>query len=206
MLRVYIGNNVKRDAYSIDENTTLRAALEQAGIDYTIGMTSLDGSTLAPGDLDKTFADFGVAEKCYLLNVVKADNAAAIKIAGSACVIESAHTVDEIKQLERFRPNALKLTEDVNGKKEETFCVGVTSKGTGSVGQYGVSFAPTPSASGKAIVTLMIPEGVTDAKKWAADTVSVAIIKLNKVEKQFASALTEVKDEQKAVNDAITVM
>ena len=35
-----------------------------------------DSLTLSPGDLDKTFADFGIAEKCYLLNVVKADNAA----------------------------------------------------------------------------------------------------------------------------------
>jgi hypothetical protein len=39
-------------------------------------MMNLDGSPLHPGDLDKTFADFGIAEKCYLLNVVKADNVA----------------------------------------------------------------------------------------------------------------------------------
>jgi hypothetical protein len=55
---------------------TLREALEMAEIDYTAGIMNLDGSTLNPGDLDKTFADFGIREKCYLLNVVKADNAA----------------------------------------------------------------------------------------------------------------------------------
>lgn len=75
MIKVTMGNNVKRSSEIIDENTTLRDALESAGIDYTIGMMNLDGSTLSPGDLDKTFAEFGITDKCYLLNVVKADNA-----------------------------------------------------------------------------------------------------------------------------------
>ena len=75
MIKVTMGNNVKRTSEVLDENTTLREALEDAGIDYTTGMMNLDGSTLGPGDLDKTFADFGITEKCYLLNVVKADNA-----------------------------------------------------------------------------------------------------------------------------------
>jgi hypothetical protein len=75
MIKVTIGNNVKRKTEIIDANTTLRVALEDADIDYSRGMMNLDGSSLSPGDLDKTFADFGIAEKCFLLNVVKADNA-----------------------------------------------------------------------------------------------------------------------------------
>lgn len=75
MIKVTMGNNVKRESQIIDENTTLRTALEDAGIDYTTGVMHLDGASLGPGDLDKTFKDFGIAEKCFLLNVVKADNA-----------------------------------------------------------------------------------------------------------------------------------
>ena len=75
MIKVTMGNNVKRSSEILDENTTLREALEDAGIDYTIGIMNLDGSTLSPGDLDCTFADFGIKDKCYLLNVIKADNA-----------------------------------------------------------------------------------------------------------------------------------
>ncbi len=75
MIKVTIGNNVKRESIIIDENTTLRKTLEDNGIDYTTGIMHLDGSSLNPGALDKTFADFGIKEKCYLLNVVKADNA-----------------------------------------------------------------------------------------------------------------------------------
>jgi hypothetical protein len=76
MIKVIMGNNVKRKTEVLDETTTLREALEDAEINYTSGSMNLDGSTLSPGDLDKTFADFGIKEKCFLLNVVKADNAA----------------------------------------------------------------------------------------------------------------------------------
>ena len=206
MIKVTIGNNLSRESVIIDENTTLRAALESKGIDYTVGMTSLDGSTLNAGDLDKSFADFGITEKCYLLNVVKADNAASIKVAGSACVIESAHTPAEIKLLEKFRPRSLCLYEGESGKKEEVFRVGTANKGTGSINAYGATFGLQTSNAGKATITLMIPEGTTDPKKWAADTVGVSIINLNKVEAQFEAALAEVQAEQEAVNNTITVM
>lgn len=75
MIQVTLGNNLKRNAVIIDENTSLKAALEANNIDYTRGMMHLDGSPLQAGELDKTFAEFGIKEKCYLLNVVKADNA-----------------------------------------------------------------------------------------------------------------------------------
>lgn len=76
MIKVTLGNNVNRTSVIIDENTTLRTALEDNGVDYTShGTLHLDGATLAPGDLDKTFAQLGISEKCYLLQVVKADNA-----------------------------------------------------------------------------------------------------------------------------------
>ena len=80
MIRCTIGNNLKKNNYNLDPNTTLRAALEEAGIDYASGMMTLDGSSLVPGDLNKTFAELGYTgdpghDRCYLLNVVKADNA-----------------------------------------------------------------------------------------------------------------------------------
>ena len=75
MIKVTVGNNVKRESVIIDESTTLRSCQEANGVDYTCGVMHLDGSSLNPGDLDKTFAQFGITEKCFLLNVVKADNA-----------------------------------------------------------------------------------------------------------------------------------
>lgn len=75
MIKVTVGNNVKRESVIVDGNTTLRTVLEDNGIDYTSGTMHLDGSSLKPGEIDKTFTDLGITDKCYLLNVVKADNA-----------------------------------------------------------------------------------------------------------------------------------
>lgn len=75
MIKVTVGNNVKRKIEIVEPCATLRDVLHMAEIDYTVGMMNLDGVTLSTSDLDKTFAHFGVTEKCYLLNVVKADNA-----------------------------------------------------------------------------------------------------------------------------------
>ena len=75
MIKVTVGNNVRRNSVIVDEKTTLRSVLEDNDIDYTKGTMHLDGSTLQPGDMDKTFEEMGIKEKTFLLNVVKADNA-----------------------------------------------------------------------------------------------------------------------------------
>lgn len=75
MIKVICGNNLNKNTVLVSEDTTLRSVLEENEIDYTRGQMNLDGYALQPGDLDKTFKDMGVSSKCYLLNVVKADNA-----------------------------------------------------------------------------------------------------------------------------------
>ena len=76
MVQVIVGNNVKRNTVVVSPETTLRTVLEENNIDYARGVMHLDGASLNPGDLDKSFAALGITEKCYLLNVGKADNAA----------------------------------------------------------------------------------------------------------------------------------
>lgn len=76
MIKVSVISNAVRNSDMFDPATTTpRAVLEHFGVDYTRGVTSLDGSPLGPGDMDKTFAQIGITEKCHLTNVVKADNA-----------------------------------------------------------------------------------------------------------------------------------
>lgn len=75
VVRVTVGNNVQKETKDVPSTETLRTTLENAGIDYTRGMTTIDGSTLKAGDMDKTYAELGIAGRTFLLNVVKADNA-----------------------------------------------------------------------------------------------------------------------------------
>lgn len=129
---------------------------------------------------------------------------AKILIAGSALVIKSGYSLDEIKTLEKYRPKALTIFEEDG--KTELFKVG-TTKGDGSIGTFGASFGRSSADDDKkATITINIPADVTDAKKYAEDTVGVAIVYLNKVEDQIPDALASVDEERAKVRENIVAL
>ena len=75
MINVTFGTNLTRSSELVNPNTTIRAFCEDNIPNYANVTMTLDGSALRPGDIDKTFADFGITERCYLLSIVKQDNA-----------------------------------------------------------------------------------------------------------------------------------
>lgn len=75
MVKVTVGTNMDRQTVIVDASTTLREVLEDAGVEYARGGLHLDGVSLIPGDIDKSFEQFGITDKCYLLQVTKTDNA-----------------------------------------------------------------------------------------------------------------------------------
>lgn len=75
MFELIIGTNTSRNKVICDLNSTLREALEAADIDYSVGSIHLDGASLQPGDIDRTFADMGITTTARLVQVVKGDAA-----------------------------------------------------------------------------------------------------------------------------------
>ena len=210
MIKVNVGNNINRKNVFVEEASTLREVLEANGVDYARYPVSLDGATLQPGDLNKSFVEMGFdgtpgKDSCFLLAVAKADNAAKVKIAGGAAVVVSDYTLDEIKKIQKFAPEAMGLYKGEGAHKEEVFHV-ATGKGNGSINQYGASYGTPPNADGKATITLIMPEGTADPKKWAAEYIGKAIIDLSKVEEGFADALTAAAAQDAQVNECIEVL
>jgi hypothetical protein len=74
MIQVLVGNSTERQTVIIEPTQKLKKTLDDQRIDYSTSQIYLDGSTLKPGDLDKTFADFSISEKCMLIAVVKQNN------------------------------------------------------------------------------------------------------------------------------------
>lgn len=201
MIKVTVGNNLSRKSVIVPETSTLREILEANEVNYNTGMTSLDGATLAPGDIDKTFADFGVTEKCYLLNVVKADNAANISILGEAAVLISMFQMENLKTILKYKPSALVIQDEET--KEETFRVNIAKAGAGTMNRYGISFSPTPDKNGWAQVTVSLPEEHGDPKDYIEDTYGETILNLKKLENKMFSILGEIEVARKAVRDSI---
>lgn len=80
MIRIQIRSNLEKFDNIVDENTTVRRAFEEQGIDFSRGTISIDGATLGAGEINKTFADLGYDgtpgnDRCYVACITKQDNA-----------------------------------------------------------------------------------------------------------------------------------
>lgn len=130
---------------------------------------------------------------------------AKIVIAGDAVVVTSTLKLEDIKTIEKYRPNDLVLKGGEDGK-EPIFRLGTTT-GVGSINSVGASFGREASdGSGLACIT-MVKNGVpTDqVKEWAADTLGSAIINLNALEAKLPAVLDAIAAEKAAVMENITV-
>ena len=205
MLKVTVSNNVKRNSVIVSSDTTLRQVLETNEIDYTRGLVNLDGAPLMAGDLDKTFADFGIAEKCFLSAIVKTDNAASIAVVGQAAVITSELTLDNIALVAKYRPNALFLKGGEDGK-EVIFVIGTTSNPRGSINNVGAEFGGTAhDGTGRATITFDLPKYDGDVKEAVAEYVGASILNINKLEAQLPDVIKEIVAEKANIISNINV-
>jgi len=131
---------------------------------------------------------------------------ASITICGDAVVIKSAETLDNLKLLQKYKPEALCLMdEDGNA----VFKVGVASREAGGqLNNFGASFASvTRDADGLATIT-MISSGSQSGAELVSDVsdkFGPAIIKLSRVEEQFASAIEQIAKDKAEVLEHITL-
>ena len=76
MIKVTIGTNTDRQTIMAAPDRTIKSLFEEANVDYTKGTPHLDGTALKTGEINKTLAELGVTEKCFIISVTKVDNAA----------------------------------------------------------------------------------------------------------------------------------
>lgn len=208
--KISVSNGTDGAELTVDSSRTLRSILEEAGLNYSRGLIQYNGSILNTAQLDDTIEDVTANpdQKQILRVTVKAENAAdeaTALITGSAMIITSTATPEQIKMLKKYRPSALKLYEGEGAAKKEVFMVDIQSNEPGVISKYGAVFSTRTDKNGKATITMDIPTDVEDVKEWAADTLGVAILLLRKLEKQFAPMLDDVKAEKDAVAAAIVV-
>ena len=132
---------------------------------------------------------------------------AKIHVAGRAVVITSAFKLEELKLIQKYRPNALNLMGGENGK-EVIFTVAV-DKEDGSINEYGAVFnSESYDAAKLATLTMMMSNDVAADKlnDYIADAVGGAIINLNKLEATLGAVLTEIAAEKQAVIDSISIV
>lgn len=131
---------------------------------------------------------------------------ARITIAGDAVVVTSALKLEDIKTIEKYRPNELILKGGEDGK-EPIFAIGTTS-GCGNINEVGASFGRESHDDDKlAAITMCTGTDVEgDIKEWVADHIGGAVIKLNRLEEKLPAVLAEIEEERATVISGITVV
>jgi hypothetical protein len=127
---------------------------------------------------------------------------AKITVVGDVYVITSGKKLEDIKLVERYRPNALKIfDEDGN----EVFVV--NTNGDGYIGKFGVTFAQEARDGSKAaVITMPIPKNVQDAKRYAVNELGAPLMNLNKIEAGLDAVIAEIRNEITVIENSIEVM
>lgn len=129
-----------------------------------------------------------------------------IRILGTTMMVSTEVTLDQLKELEVRKPEALKLVEETDGKKRELFRV---NTGTDAFfGRLGATFTGITNNEPKvAMLTIDIagkPENI-GVKEYVADKYGAAILNLQKVEAQFKPALDTVAAERASLAGMIEI-
>lgn len=125
------------------------------------------------------------------------------KIFGEAIVITSTLKLDELKSVSKYYNEKLNLYGGEDGK-ELLFGIRVAPSGMGVLSADGAFFAPTSRVEGGyATITMTVPSGVEDAKKWMVDTHGGALMHLAELEKKLPDVIAKIVADEKAVAESI---
>jgi len=205
MIKIRLITNSGRENPIVAKNSTIRACLEDNGIDYHVATPSLDGYTLRGTELDKTFADMGATDGSVLSCVIKTDNAAKAKVVGNVVVVESSAKLEDLQLIKKYRAKTLTMMEGEGANKQPVFQVGLGADENGSMSNHGVNFSTRTTPDGKATVTLPLPKGAEASKETVEDMIGGALLKLAKMEEGYAATIEEIKAEQTKVREHIVI-
>lgn len=126
-----------------------------------------------------------------------------IIITGDSVSVISTLSLEDIKTVEKYRPEALSLYEGEGKEKSLAFVVKAGS--APSMGAYGVSFTAETS-EGKAVMTeIFSGQSAATIKDAVAEKYGVGILNLRKLELTIPEVLEEIKAQREEIKSAIEV-
>lgn len=202
MIKVTLVSNNPRKTVIVPATRTVRQILADNQISLNNAMVSIDGMTLgSPAELDKPLMEHTQREETIISVNVNKDNAAQAVVMGSACMIKSTLTPEEIKNIKKLRPELLEMVDE-NG--EPVFTVDIDETTPGSLNKYGACFGNAPSEDGKATITVVLDPSVEDTVKLVEECFGRALLMLEEMEAGIAEELPNLREEERRIHSMIT--
>ena len=203
MIKITLVSNNPRVTDIVAETKTVRQILEDHNVQYANATVSMDGFTLKLGDLDKTLAQLGITEKTTISALANKDNAAQAVIVGSSCVVKSALTPEEIKQLKKLSPESLVMSDE---EGEPVFAIDIDEETPGSINNVGACFGKATSVDGKATITTVLDPTSEDPIELVYKNLGTALSYLNEMEEQLAEVIPTLAAKEARVRAMIVKM
>ena len=200
MIRITLITNNPRKTVIAEETKTVKQILNENDVSYASAATALDGATLSAAEMNQTLSQLGVTERAVISVLAHKDNAMNAVIQGSACVITSALTAEQIKRFKKYHPEWLTLYEE----DDPIFAIGYDPEGPGSIDGNGAMFGSAADAEGHATITVMLNPAEEDLEKLVSDRIGRALLKLKDLEEMLVDELADLDAEEAAIRAAIT--
>lgn len=122
---------------------------------------------------------------------------------GEAVVITSAAKLEDIRKIEKYRPDALVVFGGEDGK-EPVFAVGLSSKRSGSINSFSIDFGGC-NEDGFAQVTVSYCGPAENVKAHLADSIGPQLTMLGKLEESWPAVLAEIDADVERIMASIEI-
>lgn len=75
MIELTIFTSAGRKTVLVDPNKKVKDVLTEQGVNYGSATLQLDGAAVQVGQLEKTFSEIGITERCAISAIIKTSNA-----------------------------------------------------------------------------------------------------------------------------------
>ena len=206
MIKVTILTNNDRIEDIVRDDATIREVLADNDINLGNGKLLMDGFPVQAADINKPLSELCVNEgKCYLAITQKTENAATVSAVGDSLVFTSAMKLEDLKLIEKYRPEALTVYEEKDDKKVKVFKAMTGDEAGGELTAYGVVFSANASPEGYARVTMFHDLPTDKLEDAIVDEFGPALLRLNALEAQLTGKVDEIKEEHARIKETITV-
>ena len=126
-----------------------------------------------------------------------------INIVTNQAVFSSGVKVEDLKEVQRFKPEALQIVDKET--KNVEFKYGFAKGSTPFVGLFGINFNEV-SDNGYAVAKVSIPADVEDKKVFVTETYGAAISKANQIEGGLDEVVTAIEDELEEIGKSVNTL
>ncbi|MGF6375055.1 hypothetical protein M2140_000089 [Clostridiales Family XIII bacterium PM5-7] len=124
-----------------------------------------------------------------------------VKIMMNEAIIVSDYTTEDLKTVQKYKPEVLKLYDE-NGDVDFVY----KCDGENGVFSHGIAFGKTTSDGKAATKVVVCGETEAEKKRYFAERYTYVMINANAVEEGIEQALSVIKEEIDSVEQSVSVL